>query len=291
MKSMTGYGKGSVTKGGRSLTFELKAVNNRYLEINSRLPKSLACCDDVVRHQIQSVLKRGTVEVFYNYVNNGDDSKSVIVDQSLAAEYVRAAKELRVQFKLENDFQTTALLRSPEVLKLDVPPEDTALLRDMAREAAAQAVRELDAMRVTEGTGIRNDLEKLTGGLIDLLEKAAARAPVVVEEFRSRLKARMEEYLIGVEVDQARLLNEVAFFADKADINEEIQRLTSHIDQFVQCLNSEQPQGRKLDFISQEMNREINTMGSKSNDSELTACVIRMKNELEKIKEQIRNVE
>lgn len=291
MKSMTGYGKGSVTRAGRTLTFELKTVNNRYLEINSRLPKSLACCDDVVRKEIQSVLKRGTVEVYYNYVNNSEDSKVVLVDENLAAGYVEAAKQLRVAFKLENDFQTTALLRSPEVIRLDVPPEDSELLRAMAQEAVHAAVAELDTMRATEGAGIRDDLQKLVDTLIGLLQKAATRAPLVVEEFRGKLKNRIEEYLSGVDVDQARLLNEVAFFADKADINEELQRLTSHINQFIQCLQSDQPQGRRLDFISQEMNREINTMGSKSNDAELTACVIAMKNELEKIKEQIRNVE
>lgn len=291
MKSMTGYGKGSVTESGRTLTFELKAVNNRYLEINSRLPKTLACCDDIVRREIQSVLKRGTVEVYFNYVNNAEDSKTVSVDENLASAYVQAAKQLRVQFKLENDFQTVALMRSPEVLKLDVAAEDTDLLRDMACRAVRQAVAELDAMRVTEGAGIRADLEKLIGLLIEQLQTVVLRAPTVVEEYRAKLKSRMEEYLGGVEVDQVRLLNEVAFFADKADINEEIQRLTSHINQFVACLDSDQPQGRKLDFISQEMNREINTMGSKSNDATLTAGVIAMKNELEKIKEQIRNVE
>lgn len=291
MKSMTGYGKGSITESGRTLTFELKSVNNRYLEINSRLPKSLACCDDVIRKNIQSVLKRGTVEVFYNYENNAPESKTVVVDENLAAEYVRAAKQLRVQHKLEYDFQTTALLRSPEVVRLDIPPEDSAQLRGMAETAVKAAVAELDAMRSKEGATIRADLEKLIGTIIELLKSAAARAPGIVTDYRNKLKARMEEVLQGVEIDQARLLNEVAFFADKADINEEIQRLTSHINQFIGCLSAAEPQGRRLDFISQEMNREINTMGSKSNDAELTAYVIAMKNELEKIKEQIRNVE
>lgn len=291
MKSMTGYGKGSVTEGGRTLTFELKSVNNRYLEINSRLTKTLACCDDIVRKEIQAVLSRGTVDVYFNYTNNADDAKVVTVDDHLAAAYIEAAKQLRVQYKLENDFQTAALIRSPDVIKVDVPPEDSDALRAMAQTAVRQALSELDAMRKTEGEGIKRDLEKLLDTLISELQKAVKRAPIIVEEYRLKLKVRIEEALNGVEIDQARLLNEVAFFADKADINEEIQRLTSHINQFLLALKSDLPQGRKLDFIAQEMNREINTMGSKSNDAQLTESVIAMKNELEKIKEQIRNVE
>ncbi len=291
MKSMTGYGKGVVEADGRTLTIELKSVNNRYLEINSRLPKAMSGCDDALRREIQSVIKRGSVDVYFNYENVSESSKTVAVDMVLAKEYVAAAKKLRTEFCLDDDFGTTALLRSPEVLKIEYGKDDPDMLVKMVSECAAIAVKELDKMRETEGATIRDDLNTLVKNIVNSLEKVVYRAPKVVEDYRRKLETRIKEALGAVEIDENKLLSEVAFFADKADINEEISRLSSHITQFIDCLKSNEPQGRKLDFISQEMNREINTMGSKSNDTELTNEVLYMKNELEKIKEQIRNVE
>ena len=291
MKSMTGYGKGVVEAGGRTLTVELRSVNNRYLEINSRLPKSMAVCEDTLKKEIQSVIKRGSVDVFFNYNNASEDSKTVTVDMGLAKEYVATAKRLRTEFCLDADFGTTALMRSPDVLKVEYSQEDPEALTALVKECTAKAVAELDKMREVEGATILSDLNALVQNIVASLGKVVSRAPKVVEDYRKKLETRIKEALGVVEVDEARLLNEVAFFADKADINEEISRLSSHISQFIDCLKSKEPQGRKLDFISQEMNREINTMGSKSNDTELTAQVLYMKNELEKIKEQIRNVE
>ena len=182
-------------------------------------------------------------------------------------------------------------MRTPDVIRISAEDDDEALVKELATKAATEAVKNLDSMRKTEGKTVKADLKQLTENIISHLETVVKRAPVVVSEYREKLKARISEALSGVEIDEARLLNETAFFADKADINEEISRLTSHINQFLHSIDSDEPQGRKLDFISQEMNREINTMGSKSNDTELTRCVVAMKNELEKIKEQIRNVE
>ena len=291
MKSMTGYGKGTASENGRTVTVELKSVNNRYLEINSRLPKSLANCEESLRKEIQSVVRRGSVDVYFNYENTAEDSKTVTVDMALAREYVAAAKKLRTEFCLDEDFNTTALLRSPEVIKLEYGKDDPEMLASLVAAAAAQAAAELDKMRLKEGETAKSDLNILLGNIIGALEKVVVRAPKVVEDYRKKLEARIKDALGSVEVDENRLLTEVAFFADKADINEEVSRLSSHIAQFADCMKSSEPQGRRLDFISQEMNREINTMGSKSNDTELTNLVLFMKNELEKIKEQIRNVE
>ena len=291
MKSMTGYGKGVIEAAGRTLTIELKSVNNRYLDINSRLPKAMSGCDEALRREIQSVIKRGSVDVYFNYENVSESSKTVTVDMVLAKEYVSAAKKLRTEFCLDDDFGTTALLRSPEVLKIEYGKDDPEALVKMVSECTAIAVKELDKMRETEGATIRDDLNALVKNIVNALEKVVYRAPKVVEDYRKKLEARIKDALGSVEVDENKLLSEVAFFADKADINEEISRLSSHITQFIDCIKSNEPQGRKLDFISQEMNREINTMGSKSNDAELTNEVLYMKNELEKIKEQIRNIE
>lgn len=291
MKSMTGYGKGVAVAGDRTLIVELKAVNNRYLEINAKLPKSMSYLEEIVRKGIQKVIRRGSVDVYFNYENKTEKNKRIEVDVALAEELVKISKRLRTQYCLDDDFNVTALMRTPDVLKISATAEDEETVKELAREAVANALKELEHMRIVEGASIFSDLKNLTENIVDYLAKAAARAPKVVADYREKLKSRIAEALAGVEIDTARLLNEAAFFADKADINEEISRLTSHINQFLECLLSNEPLGRKLDFLSQEMNREINTMGSKSNDTELTAYVVAMKNELEKIKEQIRNVE
>ena len=259
MKSMTGYGKGVSSRDGKTVTVELKAVNNRYLEINSRLGKSYALCDEVIRKEISKRIKRGSIDVFLGFENSLGASSELKLDIALAAEYVKAAKKLRDEFMLDEDLGVTALLRMPEVSALQPVKDEPELIKELTAAATAEAVENLDTMRETEGEGIKSDLTKLVSSIVVALEKAIKRAPLVV--------------------------------ADKADINEEISRLSSHIKQFLACLESDEPQGRKLDFLSQEMNREINTMGSKSNDMELTKLVVEMKNQLEKIKEQIRNVE
>ncbi len=291
MNSMTGYGKFIVAESDRQITVEIKSVNNRYLDINCRIPKALSAVEDTVKRTIKKYLRRGSVDVFFNYENNSPQGKRIIVDGILADAYIEASKKLAAEYGIENDFSVTDLMRTQEVIKIDSEAEDEQLLKTLAEKCTEGAVKELNRMRATEGKTIADDLAKIVANIGEALSKAEQRAPKVVEEFSQKLRAKITELLSGVEIDEARLLNETAFFADKADINEEISRLHSHIAQFTSALSSDQPQGRNLDFISQEMGREINTMGSKSNDTELTNLVVYMKNELEKIKEQIRNVE
>lgn len=291
MRSMTGYGKGTTTENGKTLTIELKAVNNRFLEINARLPKSLSQFEDVVRREIQNEIKRGTIDMFFNYENNSQDSKIISIDEVLACEYVSAAKKLRTEFLLEDDFTMSVLMKMPDILKIEYSKDDPAVLEKLLLNSLKDALLQLIQMRKTEGEGIKKSLTELIKNITNSLKKAALRAPKIIEEHKIKLESRIKELLQSVQVDEVKLLNEVAFFADKADITEEISRLTSHIGQFKLTLKSEEQQGRKLDFLSQEMNREINTIGSKSNDIELTSIVVYMKNELEKIKEQIRNIE
>ncbi len=291
MNSMTGYGKFVVTEQDRQVTVEMKSVNNRYLEINCRIPKALSAVEDAIKRTVKKYLRRGSVDVFFNYENNSAVGKKLTVDEVLAAAYVDAAKKLALEYDIENSFTVTDLLRTNDVVKIDAEEDDEALLKELVEKCAEGAVKELNRMRGVEGATIRDDLNRLIENIDSALTKAEKRAPMVVEDYSVRLKARIEELLSGVPLDEARLANEVAFFADKADVNEEISRLHSHIAQFRAALDSTEPQGRNLDFLSQEIGREINTMGSKSNDTELTNLVIYMKNELEKIKEQIRNVE
>lgn len=291
MKSMTGYGKGEAAGANRKVTIEIKSVNNRFLDINTRFPKSLSYVEDVVKKKIQEVVKRGTLDVYYTYEVTGETDKVVETDVPLAAEYLTAMRKIRDEFGLPDDITTMSLVRMQDVLVVTAAEENRDEIKVLFESAAAEAVRSLDAMRTTEGKSVQADLAKLVGNIIVSLKKVVVRAPSVVTEYKEKLSKRIADLLDSPAIDEARIATEVAVFADKCDINEEISRLTSHIDQFTKALESNEPQGRRLDFLSQEMNREINTMGSKANDLELSKLVIEMKNELEKIKEQIRNVE
>ncbi len=291
MKSMTGYGKGVATDGERTVTVELKSVNNRFLDVACKMPKSLMYIDDIIQKCVKNAVSRGSVDAFVTYENLSASSKKVTVDNALAKEYVAAAKALRAEFRLEDDFNVTALMRTPEVVSVSAAQDDREKVIALAKDATEQALENLEKMRRTEGDGVLKDLNRLVDNLESLLKKAIVRAPLVVADYKKGLIARVKEILDGYEPDEGKLLNEVAFFADKTDINEEISRLASHISQFRAICREKIPQGRRLDFLSQEMVREVNTMGSKSNDIELTGYVVAMKNEVEKIKEQIRNVE
>ena len=289
MKSMTGYGKGISVRDNKTLTVELKAVNNRFLEINARLPKYLVAGEGIVRQTISSVVRRGTIDFYFDYKDLGSD-KTLCIDYELAAKYKEAADEIAARLNVKNELSTTDMMKFGDVVTV-VSETNTELICEMLQEATKQAVDALNEMRIKEGESVYRDFVVLINNIKEHLEFIKGRAPVVVTEYREKLKKRIEEYLGEIEPDEARIVNEVAFFADKADINEEISRLGSHIGQFIAALELSDEVGRKLDFISQEMNREINTMGSKSNDIEITNRVVAMKNELEKIKEQIRNVE
>lgn len=291
MKSMTGYGKGEAANENRKVTIEIKAVNNRFLDINTRFPKSLSYVEDCVKKQIQEVVKRGTLDVYYTYEVTGETDKVVSADIPLAGQYLTAMRGVRDSFDLADDITAMAIARMPDVLTVAAAEENRDEIKELFSNAATAAVAALDKMRVVEGASAKADLSRLVGNISELLRKAVVRAPVVVIDYKEKLTKRISELLDSPAVDEARIATEVAVFADKCDINEEISRLTSHIGQFNAALVSDEPQGRRLDFLSQEMNREINTMGSKANDLELSGLVIEMKNELEKIKEQIRNVE
>ena len=292
MKSMTGYGKATVTRDNRELTIELKSVNHRFLDVSTKIPRAFIAHEDVIRNGLSKGLSRGHVDVFLNYTLVGDTDKTVQVDMALAKGYVESAKQLKDAFPdLHLDFNINALMRSNEVLSLKQTEEDAEVLREMVAEAVDKAVVSLNAMREIEGNALRKDLLAKIDKVEQLLSQVKQHAPMVAEQYREKLRARVCEALSGVDIDESKLANEVCFFADKSCIDEEITRLSSHIQRAREILVSEQPVGRKLDFLVQEFNRETNTICSKSSFLELTNVALEMKNEIEKIREQVQNLE
>ena len=291
MYSMTGYGKGSASADGREITVELKSVNHRYLDVGIRLPRHLAFLEETFRKTLSERLSRGHVDVFVNYRNDRSDARSVFVDAPLLSAYVSAALSANEALGLKNDLGLSTALRLPDVTEVREADEDADAVLGLTATALDAAITALRDMRQNEGERLRTDLAMRAETILTLTAQIALRAPQVVEEYRVRLNERIAMLLTKSEVDAARLATEVALFADRASIDEEIVRLKSHVVQMQQLLDSPEPAGRKLDFVVQEMNREFNTIGSKANDAALTNLVLEGKAEIEKIREQVQNIE
>ena len=291
MNSMTGYGKGTAARDGRELTVELKSVNHRFLDVSMRLPRILSCIEDPLRAAIAKRLSRGHVDVFVNYRNLRSDAKTVRVDATLLWAYVKAANEANETLHLPNDLTLSGVLRLPDVTEIVPADEDTDALVALAVEAANLALDGLIEMRKAEGERLKAALALGVDAMDAYREQILARAPFVAEDYRRKLNERIESVLNDTEIDRARLATEGALFADRCCIDEELVRLKSHIAQFRAYLDAAEPVGRNMDFIVQEMNRECNTIGSKANDAALTKAVLGCKAEIEKLREQIQNVE
>ena len=291
MYSMTGYGKGAASGDGREITVELKSVNHRYLDVGMRLPRHLSFLEDGVRSALGTRLSRGHVDVFINYRNLRSDARAVEIDMPLLSAFVTAARSANESLLLNDDLSLSNALRLPDVTNIREADEDTDAVLSLLQSAMDSAIDVLLAMREQEGERMRAYLSDCADTVLSLTERIASRAPIVVEEYRSKLDERIQSLLGTVEVDRTRLATEVAIFADKASIDEEISRLHSHIAQMRTLLEADEPVGRKLDFVVQEMNREFNTIGSKANDGELTTLVLSGKAEIEKIREQVQNIE
>ena len=291
MKSMTGYGKGVAASDGRELTVELKSVNHRFLDVSMRLPRVLSCIEDTLRQTIAERLVRGHVDVFVNYRNTRTDAKTVRVDDTLLNAYVTAARAANESLGLRDDLTLSNVLRLPDVTEIVPADEDADALKTLAEDATNLALNGLIDMRIAEGARLRAALVSGVNAMDAYREEILARAPFVAEEYRKKLNERIESVLNDTEIDRARLATEVALFADRCCIDEELVRLKSHIAQFRTYLDTAEPVGRNMDFIVQEMNRECNTIGSKANDATLTKAVLACKAEIEKLREQIQNVE
>ena len=293
MYSMTGYGKGFSAAEGREITVELKSVNHRYLDLGIRLPRHLGFLEDVFRRVLGERLSRGHVDVFVNYRNGRSDARAVFVDAPLLAAYVSAARAASQESNLGllDDLSLSTALRLPDVTEIREADEDPAAVTALATAALDQAVTALREMRFQEGQRLKADLSARAAAVLELTQRIALRAPLVVEEYRAKLNERIATLLTKGEIDPARLATEVALFADRASIDEELVRLTSHVAQMELLVDSPEPSGRKLDFVVQEMNREFNTIGSKANDAALTNLVLEGKAQIEKIREQVQNIE
>jgi uncharacterized protein (TIGR00255 family) len=291
IKSMTGYGRGSIEENGRSFLVEIKSVNNRYLDINLRLPRQLNALEDNIRKYISSKLSRGKIDIYITQEKFSDDDIKITIDEQIAKAYYDAFTLLKEKFNLQDDISVSLLAKSNDVIVVNKKEDDIESIWNTLIRALDEAVNMLIDMRIKEGLKLSEDILNRCDIIRDMVSKIEARSPEMVKEFREKISSRIQEYLKDVEIDQGRLLNEVAFFADKCNLTEEIVRLYSHIDQLKNALQSSEPVGRKLDFLIQEMNRETNTIGSKSNDLYITNLVVDIKSEIEKIREQIQNIE
>ena len=291
MLSMTGYGKGEYKVGGLELTCEIKTVNNRYLDVNIKAPRIFTAYEDVIRAIVREKLTRGHADLFISVKDKREKPSAFSVDLSVASAYVAAANTLREAFpQLADDVTLSSVLRYPEVLKQDeVAAADEELIAAL-KEAVGLALDRLNEMRAVEGKKLEEDMLSRVAFIERTVEKIEARAPKIKEEYQEKLTAKLKDYLEEVQPDEGRLLTEVAIFADKSNIDEELTRLHSHIAQFREICK-EGIVGRKLDFLVQEFNREANTTCSKSNDVEITRAGLALKNEIEKIREQVQNVE
>jgi len=290
--SMTGYGSGKAAVDGREVSIELRAVNHRYLDTSFRIPKTLGFAEDALRKQMQSALSRGHVDIFVTYKNTREDAKTIVCDEALAKSYVQAAKTLSEVCGVENDLSTVTLMRLPDVLVQQEADEDRESQLAIAKDAMAQALEELIAMRRVEGAALAKDLCQRCDVVCSIVDEITARVPQIQQEARARLTQKVTEILENARFDPERLEQEVVLIVERGSITEELVRLASHMVQMKQILNGDDASvGRKLDFLVQEMNREINTIGSKSADLAVANLVVRAKSEIEKIREQVQNIE
>ena len=291
MLSMTGYGKGEYKEGGIELTCEIKTVNNRYLDVSIKAPRIFTAYEDVIRSLVREKLTRGHADVFVSLKDKREKPTAMTLDLALASSFVQSAKTLKQAFpELVDDVTLTTVLRYPDVLKQeDVNAVDEELITAL-KTALSQALDSLNKMRLVEGEKLKADMLARVQTIEGLVEQITQRAPKIAEEYREKLTAKVKEYLAEASIDESRILSEVAVFSDKSNIDEELTRLRSHIEQF-RSICQEGIVGRKLDFLVQEFNREANTTCSKSNDISITRAGLALKNEIEKIREQVQNLE
>ena len=291
MYSMTGYGRGEYKNGGIELTVEVKTVNNRYLDASVKAPRILVAHEETVRTVLREKLTRGHADIFVSLSDKREREKTLYLDEETAKSYVAAATRIKNLFpEIQDDISVSGVLRYPDVVKTeDVAAADEEILTAL-KTALKAALEKLNAMREVEGKKLEEDMLSRMKTIEKLVGEVVARAPVVAQNYRQKLESKMKKILEGVEVDEGRLLTEAALFADKSNIDEELTRLHSHISQFREICR-EKLVGRKLDFLVQEFNRETNTICSKSNDLEITRLGLALKNEIEKVREQVQNVE
>lgn len=291
IRSMTGFGRATAQTDGYFITVELKSVNHRYFDFNCRLPRQYGFAEEKLKAYINSRVSRGKIDCFLGVEALDTEDADVLVNHTLASAYVKALKELSQTYSLKDDFGTSAVSRFPDVFVLRKADEDEEKLWSLIQPVAEQAVDKFISMREAEGEKMRCDILSHAQTIIDNVSFIEERSPQTVKEYNDKLVTRVHELIGDVSLDESRIIQEVALFADKVAVAEETVRLRSHISQLRNFLNGEEPIGRKMDFLVQEINREANTIGSKACDVEIARRVVDIKAEIEKIREQIQNIE
>lgn len=291
IKSMTGYGSGKAELGSKTFTVEIKSVNSRYSDFSIKMPRVYTFLEDSIRKAASARINRGKVDIYVNVESSGEDDSVVKVNTALAQEYLSGLHTLSRELDISSNATAETFLRIPDVFTVDKAPEDDALITQAVLSALSEALDGFDTMRTSEGEKLAKDLREHLAFIANATGEVEKRSPEIVTEYRAKIEERMRDILGSATYDETRLLTEVAIFADKVNVNEETVRLRSHVAQFTQMLDEGGSVGRKIDFLIQEMNREINTIGSKSNDLDVARIVIDVKAEIEKLREQIQNVE
>ncbi len=291
MKSMTGFGRAKLEKEGREYLVEIRSVNHKYADISIKAPRNLFYLEDKIRKAVLNRISRGKIEVFINYVNYGIEGKNVIFNQELANLYVQELTNLAEQTGIEGKIHVTEIAKMPDVLNIQIAEENLETIWSEMSECLENALDNFIDMRSIEGLKIKQDLEVRLQNIEKNVDQISKLSTGLIEEYVVKLEERVKEILKTDVIDQNRLAQETVIFADKSSVEEEVTRLKSHILQFQNLLEEEKPCGKKIDFLVQEMNRETNTIGSKSGKLEITNLVIDTKTELEDIREQIQNIE
>lgn len=292
VRSMTGFGRGEAVGETDKVTVELRSINNRYLEVVTRLPKALIALEDPIKKQLNQWVFRGRVDVFVTLEEIAQKPKTLKTDEALAVAYYQSMQKIAGLCEISSEIKLDHLVQLPGLFTMEKPEDDLETIGALVQQALAEAATHLVDMRQLEGDRLAADLLQRKDTVQEQVRQIAERAPLVVKEYQEKLKNRIQELLEDTAAfDEARFANEVAYFADRASITEELIRLDSHLAQLQALLSSNDVVGRKLDFLMQELNREINTIGSKANDLEINRLVIDVKSELEKIREQVQNIE
>jgi len=291
IKSMTGFGRCEVQKGERKFTVELKGVNHRYLDVQFRMPKKLNCFETAIRALLKQYVNRGKVDIFISYEDNSEKQATIKYNRMLAREYLKYLQEMESEFQLENDIRVSTLSRYPDVLTMEEQGLDEEELWKGLKETLEGAFLQFVETKKMEGENLKLDIVNKLKVMLELIAHIEERSPEILQDYRARLEEKVQDLLQDTKIEESRMIAEVVLFADKICTDEEVVRLRSHIGHMESTLNESEGIGRKLDFIAQEMNREANTVLSKANDITVSNHAINLKTEIEKIREQIQNIE
>lgn len=291
IRSMTGFGRCEVSEAERKFTVEMKGVNHRYLDVNMRMPKKLNFFETAIRNRLKDYVQRGKVDIFITYEDLSEEQVSLKYNHALAAEYLNYFKQMQVEFGINGDVNAYSLSRCPEVLTMEEQDVNEEELWNGLQKALDGACRQFVETRTKEGEQLKQDIVGKLDGMLETVALIEERSPQIVTEYREKLETKVRELLADTQIDEGRMASEIVLFADKICTDEEVVRLRSHIKHMKDTFESGEGIGRKLDFIAQEMNREANTILSKANDLTVSNYAITLKTEIEKVREQIQNIE